>query len=86
MNRATNLKGEALILASGPTNPDADALIKEALQPFVHEILDMQRIDLAGRTIVAILIALDPAHEQAITAELESAGLRANLDIAVELQ
>lgn len=86
MSGAIQLPAEALILGSGPINPAADHIIQEALKPFVHQILEVQRIDLAGRTIVAMLISLDPAHLRAIANELDEAGLRANLDIAIEIQ
>lgn len=80
-----NLKGRALILGSGPLNPAAETIVRSGLQPFVHEVLEVQRIDLGGRTIIALLVALDAAHFEAIAAELEVHGGRNNLDLAIEL-
>jgi hypothetical protein len=74
-----------LILASGPTTPDAIDVIDRALRDFVHEKGETQRIDLGGRTIVALEVSIDPAHANAISEELEVIGKRANLDIAMEL-
>ena len=81
-----NLKDRALVLGSGPINPAAESVIRAGLEPFVHEVLEVQRIDLAGRTIIALLISLDAAHLQVIASELESHGARNNLDLAIELQ
>lgn len=74
-----------MILASGPSTPNADQHIFGYLSDYVHEILELQRIDLAGRTIIAIHIAFDPAHYSAISADLESRGRMNNLDVAMEL-
>lgn len=74
-----------MILASGPTNPEADLLVKSILSDFVHEIIAVQRIDLAGRTIIAFHIGLDPAHFEAISRDLEQSGKLQGLDIAMDL-
>jgi hypothetical protein len=79
------LTARALILASGPTSPNASQIIDKALQDFIHEKGESQRIDLGGRTILAIEIKLDPAHAIAIGDELEVMGKRAGLDIAMEI-
>lgn len=85
MSANSKLSAKALILASGPTSPNAREVIDEALKDFVHEKGELQRIDLAGRTIVALEINLDPAHALAISEELETLGKRASLDIAMEI-
>lgn len=85
MSANSKLSAKALILASGPTSPNAREVIDEALKDFVHEKGELQRIDLAGRTIVALEIKLDPAHALAISDELEILGKRASLDIAMEI-
>ena len=85
MSTNRELVGRALILASGSSTPDADTFIKNCLSDFVHEVLEVQRIDLAGHTIVALHIAIDPAHFEAISNELESSGKEKALDIAMEL-
>jgi predicted amino acid-binding ACT domain protein len=79
------VKHQALILASGAINPGADTLIFGALQPFVHEVIQTQRIDIAGHTIVAVLISCDPAHIKAIQNELLETLKTSGLDIAIEL-
>jgi hypothetical protein len=76
---------EALVLASGPLFPTADELLQQALSPFVHEVVKMERIDLGGRTIVGLLIRIDQAHFDAILKELEAACSGVGLDVAMEL-
>lgn len=78
------MKRQVLILASGPLNPSGDTLIFKALAPFVHEVIDKQRIDIAGHTIVAVLILCDPAHIPAILEDLRIAMNPHNFDIALE--
>ena len=85
MSITPKLTGRALILASGPTSPDASDVIDKALKDFIHQKGELQRIDLGGRTIVALEINIDPAHARAISEELETIGKRANLDIAMEI-
>lgn len=85
MSTTSKLTAKALILASGPTSPSAGDVINNALRDFVHEKGELQRIDLGGRTIVALEIKLDPAHADAISEELETLGRRASLDIAMEI-
>lgn len=80
------MKRQALILASGPLNPSGDTLIIQALKPFVHEVLEKQRIDIAGHSIIAILANCDPAHVPAILEELQSVMQPFKFDIAIELQ
>ena len=85
MSATPLLTARALILTSGPTSPNAHQVIEKALQDFIHEKGESQRIDLGGRTILAMEIKLDPAHAIAIADELEVMGKRANLDIAMEI-
>lgn len=85
MSTTSKLTCKALILASGPSSPNAGNVIDQALKDFVHEKGELQRIDLGGRTIVAQEIRLDPAHAQAIREELETLGKRSSLDIAMEI-
>lgn len=85
MSGVTNLSGRALIVGSGLTSPAAAAVISEILAPFQHRVLEMQRIDLGGRTIIALEVALDPAHAPAISSDLNTQGAKAGLDIAMEL-
>ncbi len=76
---------QALILASGATNPAADTLLASGLKPFIHKIIDLQRIDLGHRTIIGLLIECDPAHFSAIESDLVALGDANSLDIAMEL-
>ncbi|MFM8204959.1 MAG: hypothetical protein ACKN8W_01195 [Actinomycetales bacterium] len=76
---------QALILASGERNPEADTLLKQGLEPFVHKILDLQRIDLGHRTIIGLLIECDPAHLEAIESDLVTLGEQHLFDVALEL-
>lgn len=79
----SNLTSKALILASGPDNPAAAEVVSKALRDFVCELIELQRIDLGGRTILALLIAHDRAHGEAIRLDLEEVGAANNLDIAM---
>ncbi|MEY3430337.1 MAG: hypothetical protein RLZZ79_789 [Actinomycetota bacterium] len=79
------ISAEALILASGSDCPDADQILRRGLNPFIHEILKEERIDLAGRTIIGVLIRIDPAHFDAIYHDLEEIGKQSGLDVAMEL-
>ena len=80
-----SLSGKALILASGPSKPNADEILRAGLSEYRHEELEMQRIDLGGRTILALLIALDPAHFDYIEKELIDSCSKQDLDVAMEL-
>lgn len=75
----------ALVLASGHELPGANQILEEALKPFIHQILEIQRIDLGGRTIIAMLVKIDPAHFDAISIDLETAGAKVGLDVAMEI-
>jgi hypothetical protein len=83
---ANILKGSALILGSSTLNPRAAEIIQGALSPFMHHLVEMQRIDLGGRTIVALLVNIDPAHVNAIEAELQALAESSGIDIAIEMK
>ncbi len=85
MSEKPKLSARALILASGPTSPNAKEIVEGALEDFVCEKGEIQRIDLGGRTILAMEIKLDPAHTSAISKELEMIGNKSGLDIAMEI-
>lgn len=85
MSGATKFSGRALVIGSGSTNPEAESLILEILAPFQYQLLEVQRIDLGGRTIIALLIAIDSAHAVAIADDLSLLGAKVGLDIAMEL-
>lgn len=83
MSNNTKLSARALVLGSGPNNPNAGETIGRALDGFLYEVLDTQRIDLGGRTIIAVLIAHDPAHAEAIREQVEGTSSADELDIAM---
>ena len=55
----------------------------ETLKPFTLSILDRQEILMAGRMILALEIELDPAHLDAVEADLLKA--LDKFDVACEL-
>lgn len=83
MSNNTKLSARALVLGSGPNNPNAGETIAKALDGFLYEVMDTQRIDLGGRTIIAVLIAHDPAHAESICEQVEGASSADGLDLAM---
>ena len=77
------MKAQAIILISGAASQVPNQLVDETLKPFTLSILDRQEILMAGRMILALEIELDPAHLDAVEADL----LRAldKFDVACEL-
>ena len=71
-----------LILLSGVDKPGITASLFEVLSAFVITILDIEQVVIKDRLILAALIALNPAHEQAIAADLESCATTLEVDIA----
>ena len=71
-----------LILLSGLDKPGITASLFEVLSAFVITILDIEQVVIKDRLILAALIALNPAHEQAIAADLESCATTLEVDIA----
>jgi hypothetical protein len=49
-------------------------------------VVEKQRIDIAGHSIIAVLINCDPAHAPAILKDLQDAMRPLDFDIAIELQ
>lgn len=80
------MKRQVLILASGPLKPSGDTLMLQALIPFLHEVLEKQRIDIADHSIIAILINCDPAHIPAILEDVRKVMEPLKFDIAIEIQ
>ena len=83
MSNDAKPSARAIILGSGPDNPKAKETIASALDGFLYEEIETQRIDLGGRTIIAVLIAHDPAHVEAIRDEVEGASSTDGLDLAL---
>ena len=71
-----------LILLSGVDKPGITASLFEVLSAFAITILDIEQVVIKDRLILAALIALNPAHEQAIAADLDSCATTLEVDIA----
>jgi predicted amino acid-binding ACT domain protein len=78
-------KVTALILFTGPDNPEASTIIFKTLSPFSTAILDTRHFVIRGRVFSTALIALDVAHAPAIEADLIEAAERTGMDVAVDL-
>jgi len=77
------VKARAIILISGAASQVPNQLVNETLKPFTLSILDRQEILMAGRMILALEIELDPAHLDAVEADLLKA--LDKFDVACEL-
>jgi phosphoserine phosphatase len=73
-----------LILLSGNDAPGVTQSLFETLTPFSITVLDMEQVVIRGRLILTTLISLDPAHADAIEADLISLGERLGLDLAID--
>ena len=71
-----------LILLSGVDKPGITASLFEVLSAFAITILDIEQVVIKDRLILTALIALNPAHEEAIAADLESCATTLEVDIA----
>ena len=71
-----------LILLSGVDNPGITASLFEVLSPFSITIVDIEQVVIKGRLILTVLITLNPAHEDAIAADLETCAAGLDVDIA----
>ena len=80
--RADTEQYTGLILLSGVDKPGITASLFEVLSAFAITILDIEQVVIKDRLILAALIALNPAHEQAIAADLESCATTLEVDIA----
>ncbi len=71
-----------LILLSGVDKPGITASLFEVLSPFSITIADIEQIVIKDRLILTVLIILNPAHEDAIAADLETCAASLDVDIA----
>jgi len=71
-----------LILLSGVDKPGIAASLFEVLSPFAITVVDIEQVVVKDRLILTVLIALNPAHESAIAADLESCAITLDVDIA----
>ena len=71
-----------LILLSGVDKPGITASLFEVLAPFSITIADIEQVVIKDRLILTVLITLNPAHEDAIAADLETCAASLDVDIA----
>jgi phosphoserine phosphatase len=79
---ADNEQYTGLILLSGVDKPGIAASLFEVLSPFAITIVDIEQVVIKDRLILTVLIALNPAHESAIAADLDSCAVSLDVDIA----
>lgn len=75
-----------LILISGEESPLVAHTLFETLAPFAVKTLDIKEISLRGRIILMAHIELDPAHAEAIEADLLVMSEKLGIDVAVDYQ
>lgn len=75
-----------LILVSGIDTPGITQALFETLAPFAITILDIEQVVIRERLILTVLIALNPAHAEAIDQDLEACGQKLGIDIATSFQ
>jgi phosphoserine phosphatase len=71
-----------LLLLSGVDKPGITADLFEVLAPFAITVVDIEQVVIKDRLILTVLFALNPAHEEAIAADLESCASSLGVDIA----
>ena len=72
-----------LILVSGEDRPGITEALFETLAPFSLSIIDIEQVVIRSRLILTILIALDPAHADAVESDLNEKAASLDLDVAV---
>ncbi len=72
-----------LILLSGIDAPGITQALFSALAPFAVTVLDIEQVVIRERLILTALISLDPAHAEAIEADLTACGEDLGVDIAL---
>jgi len=75
-----------LILVSGLDTPGITQALFETLAPFAITVLDIEQVVIRERLILTVLIALNPAHAEAIDQDLEECGQKLGVDIATSFQ
>ena len=75
-----------LILVSGIDSPGITQALFETLAPFSITVVDIEQVVIRDRLILTVLIALNPAHAQAIEEDLQSCADRISIDIATSFQ
>lgn len=77
-----NAQFTGLILLSGVDKPGITQSLFSVLAPFSITILDIEQVVISQRLILTVLISLNPAHEEAIEADLMECALALDVDIA----
>jgi len=75
-----------LILVSGIDTPGITQALFGTLAPFAITVLDIEQVVIRERLILTVLIALNPAHAEAIDSDLEECGKSLGVDIATSFQ
>lgn len=81
-NSADDEQFTGLILLSGVDKPGITASLFEVLSAFAITVVDIEQVVIKDRLILTVLIALHPAHESAIAADLENCATSLDVDIA----
>ena len=81
-NSADDEQFTGLILLSGVDKPGITASLFEVLSAFAITVVDIEQVVIKDRLILTVLIALNPAHESAIAADLENCATSLDVDIA----
>ena len=79
-----NLKHSGLILVSGVDQPGITEKLFKALSPFNLEILDFEQVVIRDRLLLTVLVALDPAHVNAVEEDLLKSFENSDFDIAMD--
>ena len=83
--KSLRFKANAIVLISGKSELAAVELVEKILSSYTLDVLENQKIHMAGHLISAFHINFDPAHLSAIEEELGQALNPLNLDLAIEL-
>ncbi len=81
-NSADDEQFTGLILLSGVDKPGITASLFEVLSAFAVTVVDIEQVVIKDRLILTVLIVLNPAHENAVAADLESCATSLDVDIA----
>jgi phosphoserine phosphatase len=73
-----------LILVSGEDRPGITERLMETLSAFSVTIIDIEQLVIRDRLVLTVLLALDPAHAEAISEELSALQDQIGLDIAID--
>jgi phosphoserine phosphatase len=73
-----------LILVSGEDRPGITESLMKTLSEFSVTIIDIEQLVIRDRLLLTVLLSLDEAHAEAITADLNALQDRIGLDIAID--